>query len=361
MWIIASILASIIGAVVAGVGSKRQENAQKQANETNLQITRETNQANAEQAELAYKRSLPINQVSNMMAAGMSKSAALQSLSGGGSYSAPVMQSAQMNPAYGDLSALAERIGGIPSNAQQSAMIKQQLESMKLDNDIKREQLELAKAQAAREATIQTGDFEAREYDRQTSRQTDALRAIINKRAAEFKVNLNDIKSEQDLIDKLKLNDVAEWRDARSSSRDNVLSYLGVTNNMRNANRAADDVHDLQEGAKIIQAINISYLPQEKKTQLLGLMRQVEGYLQDNNLKFQQVREKDLQNILREAGIDTQAEAKEIEALVRKLAADDELSIQVNRKIANEQTFGVWNNFRMFLRDLGELFSSIKL
>lgn len=250
MWLLASILASVIGAVVAGVGSKRQENAQQQANETNLQIARETNQANAEQAELAYKRSLPVNQVSNMMAAGMSKSAALQSLSGGGSYSAPVMQSAQVNPAYGDLSALAERIAGIPSNAVQSKMVKQQLEmskaqlqSMRLDNDIKREQLEMAKAAAARDAAVTSSDLESKQYDFETLKQTDALRAIISKRAAEFNVNLNDIKSEQDLIDKLKLNDVAEWRDARSSSRDNILTYLGVSNTMRNSNQSAQDAH----------------------------------------------------------------------------------------------------------------------
>lgn len=238
MWF-AAILSAIITAIGIGVQAKNN----RETNEANTAAVDKTNQANAEQAELAYKRSMPTRQVANMMAAGMSKSAALQSLAGGGSYSAPVMQSAQSQSPNLDFAALAERIGGIPSNAQQSAMVKQQLESMKLDNDIKREQLEMAKAAAAREATIQTGDFEAREYDRETAKQTDNLRTIINKRAAEFKVNLNDIKSEQDLIDKLKLNDVAEWTNARASSRDNVLAYLGVTNNMRNTNQSAQDTH----------------------------------------------------------------------------------------------------------------------
>lgn len=237
-WIFA-LLGVIVSAIGLGVNAKQT----RETNAANLEAVDKTNQANAEQADLAYQRSLPTRQVANMMAAGMSKSAALQSLAGGGSYSAPVMQSAQMQSPNLDFAALAERIGGIPSNAQQSAMVKQQLESMKLDNDIKREQLELAKAQAAREATIQTGDFEAREYDRETAKQTDNLRTIINKRAAEFKVNLNDIKSEQDLIDKLKLNDVAEWTNARASSRDNVLAYLGVTNSLRNTNQSAQDIH----------------------------------------------------------------------------------------------------------------------
>lgn len=356
MWFTA-ILSAIITAIGIGVQAKNN----RETNEANTTAVEKTNQANAEQAELAYKRSMPTRQVANMIAAGMSKSAALQSLAGGGSYSAPVMQTAQRQSPNLDFAALAERIGGIPSNAQQSAMIKQQLESMKLDNDIKREQLELAKAQAAREATIQTGDFEAREYDRETAKQTDNLRTIINKRAAEFKVNLNDIKSEQDLIDKLKLNDVAEWTNARASSRDNVLAYLGVTNSMRNANRAADDVHDLQLGAKIIQGINIKYLPQDKKTQLLGLMRQVEGYLQDNNLKFQQVHAAEMENIIREAGIETEAEAKQLGAILKKMAADDEIDIQEKRIVSNQQTFGLWNNARMLLRDLGELLFHVKL
>ena len=234
-WIFA-LLGVLVSAIGLGVNAKQT----RETNEANLAAVDKTNQANAEQAELAYKRSMPTRQVANMMAAGMSKSAALQSLAGGGSYSAPVMQSAQSQSPNLDFSALAERIGGIPSNAQQSAMIKQQLESMKLDNDIKREQLEMAKAAASRDAATQGFNLERDSYDFETRKQTDALRAIISKRAAEFNVNLNDIKSEQDLIDKLKLNDVAEWKDARSSSRDNVLAYLGVSNNMRNANRAAD-------------------------------------------------------------------------------------------------------------------------
>lgn len=356
MWI-AAILSAILSAIGIGVNASMN----RKTNEANTAAVDKTNQANAEQAELAYQRSKPINQVNNLMAAGMSKGAALQSLAGGGSYSAPVMQSSSSQAPNLDFAALAERIGGIPSSAQQSAMVKQQLESMKLDNDIKREQLEMAKAAAARDAASQGFNLERDSYDFETRKQTDALRAIISKRAAELGVNLNDIKSEQDLINKLKLNDVAEWRDARAETRDNVLSYLGVSNNMRNTNRAADDVHDLQVGAKFIQSINIKYLPQEKKTQLLGLMRQVEGYLQDNNLKFQQVQAAEMENILREAGINDEADAKAIGALVKKMAADDELDIQSKRDIANQQTFGVWNNARMLLRDLGELLLHVKL
>jgi hypothetical protein len=83
--------------------------------------------------------------------------------------------------------------------------------------------------------------------------------------------------------------------------------------------------------------------------------------LQDNNLKFQQVQAAEMENILREAGINDEADAKAIGALVKKMAADDELDIQAKRVTANQQTFGVWNNTRMLLRDLGELLFHVKL
>ncbi len=301
---------ALLGVLVSAIGLGVQAKQTRETNEANLAAVDKTNQANAEQAELAYKRSLPTRQVANMMAAGMSKSAALQSLAGGGSYSAPVMQSAQMQSPNLDFAALAERIGGIPSNAQQSAMIKQQLESMRLDNDIKREQLELAKAQAAREATIQTGDFEARQYDRETAKQTDALRAIINRRAAEFKINLNDIKSEQELIDKLKLNDVAEWTNARASSRDNVLAYLGVTNSMRNENRAADIDF-------LIKNRDLSEREQTFMRRLEILANQVK----QGNL---QIDKENYEKILRDVGFQNKKEAAEAIALAENLKAMEE-------------------------------------
>lgn len=305
MWI-----SAILSALIAAIGIGVQANTAQKTNEANTASVDKTNQANAEQAELAYQRSKPINQVNNLIAAGMSKQAAIQSLSGGGSYAAPVMQSAQSHAPNLDFAALAERIGGIPSNAQQSAMVKQQLESMKLDNDIKREQLELAKTQAAREATIQTGDFEAREYERETAKQTDALRTIINKRAAEFKVNLNDIKSEQDLIDKLKLNDVAEWTDARSSSRDNILAYLGVTNSMRNENRAADIDF-------IIKNRDLSEREQTFMKRLEILANQVvQGDLQIDKENYEK--------ILRDVGFQNKKEAAEAISLAENLKAMEE-------------------------------------
>ena len=68
----------------------------KQVNETNLQISRETNAANREmvdaqnkaaaaESEKAYNRSKAANQVGLMQSAGMSRAGAINAINGGGS------------------------------------------------------------------------------------------------------------------------------------------------------------------------------------------------------------------------------------------------------------------------------------
>jgi hypothetical protein len=181
-----------------------------------------------------------------------------------------------------DFNALAERIGGIPSNAQQSAMVKQQLESMKLDNEIKKEQLEMAKAAAARDAASQGFNLERDSYDFETRKQTDALRAIISKRAAELGVNLNDIKSEQDLINKLKLNDVSEWRDARAETRENVFNYIESSNRLRTSNQNAQDVHDKMYAE--LQDFNAAKTAREREYHMRAMAAQFEQLMQARGL-----------------------------------------------------------------------------
>lgn len=65
--------------------------SQHATNQANLRQVEMQNKAAKEEAELAYKRSLPTNQVGNMMAAGMSRAGAINALNNGGSYTpAPV-------------------------------------------------------------------------------------------------------------------------------------------------------------------------------------------------------------------------------------------------------------------------------
>ena len=277
MWI-AAILSALISAIGIGVNASMN----RKTNEANTAAVEKSNQANAEQSELAYQRSKPINQLNNLMAAGMSKGAALQTLSGGGSYTAPVMQSSSFQTPNLDFASLAERIGGIPSNAQQSAMVKQQLESMKLDNEIKREQLELAKAAAAREASSQGLNLERDSYDFETRKQTDALRAIISHRAAEMNVDMSSIHSEQEMIDKLKLNDVAEWREARAETRENLFNYIESSNRLRTSNQNAKDIHDKMYAE--LQDFKAAQNAREREYHLRAMAAQFEQLMQARGL-----------------------------------------------------------------------------
>lgn len=96
--------------------------AQKRANDTNIMLTRETNAQQMELAEKEYQRSLPTTQVANYMNAGMSRAGAIGALSGAGSYSAPSLNTAQVNAEQSDVSgqtAALEQMVGIAANAMQ--------------------------------------------------------------------------------------------------------------------------------------------------------------------------------------------------------------------------------------------------
>ena len=69
---------------------------QREANETNMRIAEQANALQREESEKAYRRSMPINQVANMQAAGMSKAAALNTINGGGSYQPAAVNVAQV-------------------------------------------------------------------------------------------------------------------------------------------------------------------------------------------------------------------------------------------------------------------------
>lgn len=120
----------------------------KQINKTNLQIARETNQANREmvemqndaarqEAEKAYKRSSAPNQVAQMMSAGMSRAGAINALNGGGSYTpAPVNVSQDSAPQMQttDFSALAnigQAFGEMAQRKHDEKMQEKQIKAAK--------------------------------------------------------------------------------------------------------------------------------------------------------------------------------------------------------------------------------------
>lgn len=85
-------LLSFLGGVIGNVANS---SAVRRNNSTNIQLARERNAMQQRESELAYQRSKSVNQVQNLMAAGMSKAGALNTLNGGGSYTPAPMQSAK--------------------------------------------------------------------------------------------------------------------------------------------------------------------------------------------------------------------------------------------------------------------------
>ena len=102
----------VLGTILQNVFNTRQI---KETNKANENLVRMQNEAAKEESELAYKRSLPQNQVANLMNAGMSRAGAINTLTGGGSYQpAPVAVSENDAPQI-DVS---QAINAIQASAQ---------------------------------------------------------------------------------------------------------------------------------------------------------------------------------------------------------------------------------------------------
>lgn len=264
---LATLLVGIFAAIVGFGSDAAQSAANKKAvedtNQTNLDIARETNAANAEQAELAYKRSLPVNQLQDMLAAGMSKPAALQKLAGGGSYSMPTLQSAHMEAPQSniDFGAFAERLANIPANAEQSQMTSQQLQDLKDIAEQRRRELEmkeelhLQELRERRQRMLNEQREELRkQYGQEVLERTDRLRSRIIELARQKGVSLSSLQSEDDLVSKLGISDEDLWKTAPAASRDNVLEYVRsnaleerALRSEKRAAVAADDSHKREQ------------------------------------------------------------------------------------------------------------------
>lgn len=168
---VGQILSGITGAITSGVNTR-------QTNETNLRIARETNAANRqlvemqnkaakEESELAYKRSLPTNQVGNMMAAGMSRAGAINALNGGGSYTpAPVNVSQDSAPQMQttDFSALSNVAQAFAQRAQQKHDEKMQSKQLEEQKRQFNEQLNFEKQKWADEAPFRAENLTALQF-----------------------------------------------------------------------------------------------------------------------------------------------------------------------------------------------------
>lgn len=230
---------------------------QRETNQTNVAIANATNQANAEQAEIAYQRSLPANQVANMVAAGMSKSAALQSLSGGGSYSAPVMQSIPSNSSQNipfqkianmlDTDALSDALSGFASNTMQEELNRKNIESLN-------QEMEIRANQERRNQDLFDYQRWLNLYGKDSSLKLDAASNLVMNKLIDSGKDVSNFKSFESMIRELGLNNSKEIRELPYMARENLYSSIRerfteyrAQREQENSNRASLDQHLLSE------------------------------------------------------------------------------------------------------------------
>lgn len=257
----ASVASSAIGAGVSAKVSKDQNetNTQnvKETNEANLQAVRETNAANAEQAELAYERSKPVTQIRNLMQSGMSHAGALNLLQGGGSYSAPTMQTASADAPQVDYSGIIdaiERLEGIPANAMQFSLQGIQAQQVQDELRMKREEHEMNRKALEERLEREREEELRKQYGHDAVKMTDKLSTEIYDLADKYGVNLDEVTSENDLVQKLHLNKSSIWRAAPAAAKQSAVDaarsraaeFRAQKENVR-AERVAEDAHLLSQ------------------------------------------------------------------------------------------------------------------
>lgn len=145
--IIISAILGVIGTVMGATMSNGTQNAinarnermQRETNEQNQLMQAQANQAQHAEAQLAYDRSKATNQLSLMQNAGMTKGAALNALTGGGSYTpAPQSASTDQAPKHdadGYLKSIEQLVGGASNTAQRIDEMKRFNAMQKLEYD----------------------------------------------------------------------------------------------------------------------------------------------------------------------------------------------------------------------------------
>ena len=358
------IISKLIGGIFGLGGSLFDYFGQKNAVDQQIALQREINQSNVEQAQLAYRRSLPTAQVSNLQDAGMSKAGALGALSSGGNYVAPTLGAPSVQSPHFDTSPivnLMREIGEIPANVEQRNFLKKQIED--LDTRIKN-----ARSEEQRKKDLHEYDVWQKMYDKQTVQKLDAGTNLLLNSLLDSGKDISDFKGYDDLVRGLGLQDAKELRDLPSLARQRLFTDVRDRFDLardereqQNRNTSAQDVHNMSILEQALKRIDVKYYDKEKHEQLLNLMRVGEGLIQDNNIKFQDYSSKQMENFVRSAGIEDEAQAKALAEYVKRLANEDEMDIHFKRQTANEQTFGLWNNGRMLLRDLGEILARVNL
>lgn len=291
----------------------------KETNEANLEQVRLTNAANAEQANLAYQRSLPVNQVRDLMDAGMSKAGALNKLAGGGVYTPPALQAGTSQPAtaqtphfdYSGIAQAAERIANIPANAVQLEYNKEQINALREDLRIKREQ-------EKRAVQLHQYNLWKEQYGKDTATILDAVSSRVSDALLQSGKEISDFKTFESLIRGLNLQDDKDIKRLPHIARTQLYDSVSQKFADVRARQQQEDTHDLALLEKQLKKINISE-EQQSLIYKLGILA--------NNLELSKlnVDASNYEKILRDAGFENKKEAaaaiaaaENLEAKIRK-------------------------------------------
>lgn len=339
-------------------------------NEANLEQVRLTNAANAEQANLAYQRSLPVNQVRDLMDAGMSKAGALTKLAGGGVYTPPALQAgtSQASTAqaphfdYSGIAQAFERLGSIPANQIQLQYNREQLNALREDVRIK---------QAAEERARQKHEYDMwrEQYGKDTAQLLDSVSSKISDALLQSGKDISEFKSFESLLRGLNMTDDKDIKRMPHLARTQIFDAVRdkfaenrAQEQRSDEHTAAEDAHRLSLLRESLARVDVKYYDKEKHERLLNLMREGEGLVQKNNLTFAELTAQNMENFVREAGINDEADAQALAAYAERLANDDEAMQQMyqyglNHSVASNARRGL----RQVLRDFGELLKSVRL
>lgn len=214
-------------------------------NITNAILNKQNNRAQQAESEKAYQRSLPSNQVNNLMNAGMSRAGALSALTGGGTY-IPAPQTATEI----DTSTIQSVLGSVAQQEMQAKhaerLADKQIAAQAKEGAAERENAkEIARIQAdtSKYSADKNYDIAIKRYsldkkiaDQLTPKQVAQLDSIIAKNNADVRLTNTQ---ERDLAYRIAEYQSSEYKSVRDAK--NLLEGLQADFNVKITNKSFEE------------------------------------------------------------------------------------------------------------------------
>lgn len=222
---IAMLVMGIVSAI-AGIGStiatnRSNKKIQESVNETNARNVAVTNQANAQQAELAYSRNSVSGQLQQMMSNGISRQGALNAITGAGSYQPAQFTAAQAEASRNmpfNIDSAVNGMQGAFSSAQQMEQFRKQQENVQRQLDIaERDEQRRQEVHQQQLADMKLKhDHDQREYDATSN--ANAMWSILSSYVGTAELgSVHDITS---FVEKnSNLRSLDEWKAIRNDTQ----------------------------------------------------------------------------------------------------------------------------------------------